>query len=99
MEIAYISFVLSFVDYASVVWDLHQKFKQEKLEMVQRRAARFVTSRYRRTDRVSTMLDEPGWPVLSEIRKDTRFILCYASNNNLAQVPHDITKAYKHTRK
>ena len=52
--------VRSFVDDASTVWDHHQKFNQEKLEMVQRRAARFVKSRYRRTDSVTAMLNEPG---------------------------------------
>ena len=56
-EIVYFSLVRSFVDYASTVWDPHQKFNQEKLEMVQRRAARFVKIRYRRTDSVTAMLD------------------------------------------
>ena len=65
-EIAHFSLVRSFVDYASAVWDPHQKFNQEKLEMVQRRAARFVKSRYRRTDGVTAMLDELGWPCLSK---------------------------------
>ena len=60
--------VLTFVDYASAVWDPHQKFNQEKLEMVQRRAARFVKSRYKRTDSVTAMLDELGWPILSKRR-------------------------------
>ena len=62
-EIAYFSLVCSFVDYASAVWDPHQKFNQEKLEMVQCRAARFVKSRYKRTDSVTAMLDKLGWPI------------------------------------
>ena len=100
-EIAYFSLVRSFVDYASAVCDPHQKFNQEKLEMVQRRAARFVKSRYKRTDSVTAMLDELGWPILSKRRKDARLILFYKIINNLAQVPHEhiLIKAYEGTRK
>ena len=59
---------------------------QEKLEMVQRRAARFVKSRYKRTDSVTAMLDEQGWPILSKRCKDARLNLFYKIINNLAQV-------------
>ena len=76
-------------EHASAVWDPHQKFNQVKLEMVQRRAARFVKSRYKRTDSVTAMLDKLGWPILSKRRKDARLILFYKIINNLAQVPHE----------
>ena len=69
--------------------------------MVQRRAARFVKSRYKRTDSVTAMLDELGWPILFKRRKDARLILFYKIINNLAQVPHEhiLIKAYEGTRK
>ena len=69
--------------------------------MVQRRVARFVKSRYRRTDSVTAMLDELGWLILSKRHKDTRLILLiYKIINNLAQLPHEhiLTKAYEGTR-
>ena len=89
------------MDYALTVWDPHQKFNQGKLEMVQRRAARFVKSRYRRTDSVTAMLDELGWPILSKRRKEAQLTLYYKIINYLAQVPHEhiLTKAYEGTRK
>ena len=69
--------------------------------MVQRRAARFVKSRYRRTDSETAMLDKLGWPILSKRRKDARLIFFYKIINNSAQVPHEhiLTKAYEGTRK
>ena len=68
------------MDYASDVWDPHQKFNQEKLEMVQHRAARFVKGRHRRTDGVTAMLGELGWPILSKRHRDARLILIHIQN-------------------
>ena len=92
---AYFSWVRSFVDYASAVWDPHQKFNQVELEMVQRRAARFVKSRYRRTDSVTAMLDELGWPILSKRREDS-FFFTKSWHKYLMSI---LTKAYECTRK
>lgn len=100
-ELAYFSLVRSFVDYSATVWDPYQKYNSDKIEMVQRRAARFVRNRYQRTESVSTMLKDLGWPLLSERRKDARLILFYKIINNLAQVPHEhiLAKAYEGTRR
>ena len=65
-ELAYFSLVRSFTNYCSTVWDPYQKYNHEKLEMVQRRAARFVKSKYKRTESVTDMLNELGWHSLSK---------------------------------
>ena len=76
-----------------------QKYNHDKL--VQRRAARFVKSKYKRTESVTAMLSELGWHSLSKRREDARLILFYKIINNLAKVPdeHISVKAYEGTRR
>ena len=48
--------------------------------MVQRRAARFAKSDYRRTTSVSKLMDDLGWRTLSDRRKDDPLNLFCNSN-------------------
>ena len=68
---------------------------------MQRRAARFVKSRYSRYSSVSDMLDVLGWTPLSQRRQEARLILFYKIINGLAQVPFEdvLVEAYKGTRR
>ena len=77
---------------------LYQKYNSDKVAKVQRRAARFVKSRYSRYSSVSDML---GWPPLSQRRQDARLILFYKISNGLAQVPFEgvLVESYKGTRR
>ena len=59
-------------------------YNHDKLEMVQRRAARFVKSKYKRTESVTAMSNELGSHSLSKRREDARLILFYKIINNLA---------------
>ena len=68
---------------------------------MQRRAARYVKSRYSRYSSVSDMLDVLGWTPLSQRRQEARLILFYKIINGLAQVPFEcvLVEAYKGTRR
>ena len=89
------------MDYCSTVWDPYQKHHHDKLGMVQRRAKRFVQSKYKGTESVTAMLNELGWHSLSKRREDARLIPFYKIINNLAKVPHEhiLMKAYGGTRR
>ena len=58
------------MEYGVTVWDPHQKYNRDKVERVQRQAARFVKSMYLRYSSVSDMLDVLGWTPLSQRRLD-----------------------------
>ena len=51
--------------------------RQQQVERVQRRAARFFKSRYLRYCSVSDMLDVLGLPPLSQRRQEARLILFF----------------------
>ena len=91
----------SFTEYGATVCDPYQKYNSDKVERVQRRAARFVQSRFSRYSSVSDMLDVLGWTPLSQRRQEARLILFYKIINGLAQVPFEgvLVEAYKGTRR
>jgi hypothetical protein len=57
------------------IWDPYTHDNINKLEMVQRRAARYVQNNYHNTSSVTPMIDTLGWPTLAERRLKTRCIL------------------------
>ena len=61
---AYSSMVRSIIEYCSTVWSPHTKEYVSKVEMVQQRATRYVTNRYRNTRSVTSMLDHLDWESL-----------------------------------
>ena len=100
-QTAYFSLIRCSMEYGATVWDPYQKYNSDKVERVQRGAARFVKSWYSRYSSVSDMLDVLGWTPLSQRRQETRLILFYKIINGLAQVPFEgvLVEAYKGTRR
>jgi hypothetical protein len=88
-ETAYISLVRSLFDYSSTVWDLHLQKDIDRIENVQRRAARFIYSDYKRTSSVTAMINELGWKPLNERRKEQRLVLLFKIVNDLVAIPAD----------
>ena len=74
-EKAYTALVRPAVEYASSVWDPHLQKDINKLEMIQRRSARYITNKYHNTSSEETLLQKLQWPTLEERRKKARLTL------------------------
>ncbi|KAI8517480.1 hypothetical protein Bbelb_060610 [Branchiostoma belcheri] len=87
-ERAYMALVRPQVEYACSVWDPHTQDQVGRIEMVQRRAARYVTNNYYRTSSVTDMINKLGWQSLAHRRKNARLATLYKITNNVISVPH-----------
>ena len=78
-ETAYITLVRPILEYANVVWDPYQQYLINNIEMVQRRAARWVKHdyrpRYRLTSSVSDMINDLQWITLQKRRMYSRLTI------------------------
>ena len=99
-EKAYFALVRPLTEYCCVVWSPHQQKLKNKLEKVQRSAARFVANRpYRRRDpdSVTEILNELGWRTLEDRRSRARLTSMYKMTNNLVAIPETYHPAPKTT--
>ena len=60
------------IEYGAVIWDPYHKTDIEKLERIQRRAARFVQGDFKQTSSVTAMINSLRWPSLEERRQELR---------------------------
>jgi len=75
--VAYTSLVRPLLEYGAAVWDPYLQKDIQNIEMVQRRAARWVKADYRYNSSVSSMLSDLQWPSLKHRRYITRLKLFY----------------------
>lgn len=83
---AYLTLVRPTLEYGCIVWDPYTKNQIARIEKVQRRAARFILSRYKSTDSVSGMLSELKLPQLLERRRVARLKFLYLLRGNFFNI-------------
>ena len=73
----YKTFVRPTLEYAATAWAPHTIVNIQRLESVQRRAARFAMGDWRRTSSVTSMLSVLGWETLEERRARMRIVMLF----------------------
>ena len=73
----YKTFVRPTLEYAASAWAPHTMVNIQRLESVQRRAARFAMGDWRRTSSVTSMLFVLGWETLEERRARMRISMLF----------------------
>ena len=100
---AYLSLVRSILDYGSIIWDPYLSSDIDKIERVQRQAARFITGDYKTREEgcVTKMLDHLELRPLQERRSSSRLIFLYKVVEGLVPAipPEEYFKPAKHKRR
>ena len=94
-ERMYFALIRPILENACAVWDPHTATDINKLEMVQRRAARFVHNNYKRSEgTVTKLLEQLKWPSLESRRKNARLITMFkiVHNKIAVTVPDHVQK-------
>ena len=85
-ELLYKAYARPILEYAGSVWDPHTQCNIEKLERVQRRAARFCTGTYSREERVTPLLQTLKWEPLAERRAKSKMTVWFKAKNEMIDI-------------
>ncbi len=101
-EKAYQTIVRPHLEYCCTVWDPYTKANIKKLEIVQRRAARYTLNRFWNTSSVCEMLTHLNWTSLEKRCQHTRLTMMYKLTNGLTTVQYQqyitqVERALRHT--
>ena len=98
---AYYSMVRPILQYCSTDWNPYTKDHIHNIEMVQRRAARYVTNRYRNTSSVTAMLEHLELETLETRRAKHQLIMLFKVINGIVDnlTPASSRKRCQHSLK
>ena len=85
---AYNTYVRPQLEYCSTIWNPWQKTLSQKIESVQRSAARYVCNNYNYTSSVTSMLKALNWHTLEYRRNHSSLMYFYKIRNVLVHVDH-----------
>ena len=83
------------MEYDTTVWAPHTAQNCNKLEQVQRRAARFACHRRERTASVTAMLNDLKWETLETRRNNQRLTMFYRMQHNVVSCPSSVVTKQK----
>ena len=83
---AYKTLVRSIVECVTTTWAPSTDTNTDKIEMVQRRAARFVTNDYCQKSSVTEMIADLGWDTVQKRRDLARLSMMHRSVLNLVDI-------------
>ena len=97
---AYKTLVRPNLEYCASVWSPFTAAGKRKIEMVQRRAARYATNRYHNTSSVTDMLQDLDWESLESRRVKIQLTLLFKVIQDLVDIPAStyLTPASTRTR-
>ena len=95
---AYHTLVRPQLEYACSVWDPYIKTNIDRLEMIQRRAARYTLNQYNNTSSVTDMLQTLHWPTLEGRWKTQRLHMVYKIRHGLVILDNEDERLKPSTR-
>ena len=88
---AYRTLIIPKLEYASAIWDPYHKNQINKIEKIQKCAARFVLQKHHfkspNQESTTKMIQDLGWESLEQRRKHSRLMLLYKLINEVVNIP------------